>query len=319
MSEEVKIVSTYRALSPKHIEQIREVSRRAKVEVVTEKEKIFSAVEDAEIMVDAGMFDRQVFMASRGLRWVHAVSAGVERYLFPEFVQSPIMLTNSSGVHGIPISEMILALMLMLTKQLHKSMRFQLAGRWDKLFPDELAGKNVGILGLGNIGMETAWRAKCFGMKVLALEKRAMRRPVYVDEILGPEDLAYFLSESDYLVVTLPLTGETYHMIDEKELRLMKPNAYLINVSRGAVVDNAALIKALTEGWIAGAGLDVFEKEPLPEDSEFWKLGNVIVTPHISGSTPYYADRVTQIFCKNLVRYLEGKPLVNLVDKNAGY
>ncbi len=319
MSERIKILSTYKELSEKYVQQIRAVSDKITVEIVTDKERVLSAVGDAEILLDSGMFNKEVLMASKRLKWVHAVSAGVERYLFPELVDSQIILTNSSGVHGIPISEMAIAMMLVFAKRLHKFMRFQIEGRWARLLPDELADKTTGILGLGNIGMETAWKAKSLGMRVLALDKKTMRRPIYVDEILGPEDLDYLLRESDYLIVTVPLTSETYHMIGEKQLKTMKTSAHLINLSRGAVIDNTALIEALKAGWIAGAGLDVFEKEPLPENSEFWKLENVVITPHVSGATPYYADRVVKIFCKNLARYLEGKPLINLVDKRAGY
>lgn len=319
MSERIKIVTTYRMLSEKHLQQICKVSDKVTVEMVTDKKNLLSAVRDADIMLGDRMFDKEVFSAAKKLKWAHVVSAGVDRYLFPEFVDSPVILTNSSGVHRIPISEIAIAMMLMFAKRLHKFMRFQLEGRWVRSSPDELSGKTAGIVGLGNIGMETAWKAKCFDMRVLALKRKPLRRPTYVDEILGSEDLDYLLSESDYLIITVPLTKDTYHMIGERELKVMKPSAYIINVSRGAVIDNAALIKALKENWIAGAGLDVFEEEPLPEDSEFWRLENVVLTPHISGGTPHYADRVVKIFCENLARYLYGKPLINVVDKKAGY
>jgi len=319
MSEKIRILSTYDEISEKHIQQMQEVSGNIMVEFATDKEKALKLVGKAEIILDSGVFDKEMLMASRRLKWVHAASAGVEGYLFPEFVNSPVILTNSSGVHRIPISEVVTGMMLMFAKRLHKFMRFQLERKWVRLAPDELADKTAGILGLGNIGMEIASKAKCFGMKVLALEKRRICRPTYVDEILGLEDLDYLLRESDYLIITVPLTRETHHMIGEEELKLMKPSAYIINVSRGAVIDNTSLIKALREGWISGAGLDVFEEEPLSENSDFWKLENTVITPHISGSTPRYAERVVEIFCKNLVRYLDGKPLINVIDKRAGY
>jgi len=317
MSEKIRVLLTYRGLSEKHVQRIREVSTRITLDIAADKEKVLDAVKDAEVIF--GGFNRDMFLASKKLKWVHVASAGVEAYLFPEFVNSQVILTNSSGVHRIPISEMAIAMMLMLAKRLHRFMRFQLEGKWSRLLSDELAGKTVGILGLGDIGTETAWKAKCFGMRVLALNRRTKHRPTYVDEILGVEDLNYFLGELDYLVITVPLTKETRHMIGEKELKLMKPTAYIVNVSRGAVIDNAALTKALKEGWIAGAGLDVFEQEPLPEGSELWKLENVIITPHVSGGTPHYAERAVEIFCRNLARYLDGKPLINVVDKTTGY
>ena len=317
MSEKINILITYKGLSEKYVEQIRNVSKRITVEVATEEEDILKSVEDADIIF--GRFSKEMFLASKKLRWVQVASAGVDRYLFPEFVDSNVILTNSSGVHRIPISEIVIAMMLTFAKQLHKFVRFQLERRWNRLATDELEGKTAGVLGLGSIGMETACRAKCFGMRVLALERRIIRRPTYVDEILGAEDLDQLLQESDYLVIAVPLTRETYHMIGERELKLMKPGAYIINVARGAIIDNQGLVKALKEGWIAGAGLDVFEEEPLPEESELWKLDNVLITPHIAGSTPYYQERATEVFCKNLARYLHGKPLMNLVDKKIGY
>jgi len=313
----IKVLITYKELSEDHIQQIRDISDKIEVEKTIDEESVLDAVRNAEVIF--GRFSKEMLLASEKLRWVQVPSAGVERYLYPEFLDSQVILTTSSGVHRMPISEMIFAMMLALAKRLHQFMRSQMEAKWNWLAPDELAGKTMGILGLGNIGMETAWKAKCFGMKVLALKKKQIRRPSYVDEILGPEDLGRLLRESDYVAVTVPLTSETYHMISEEELKLMKPSAYAINIARGAVIDNKALIKALKEGWIAGAGLDVFEEEPLPEDSEFWKLENVVITPHVAGATPHYSDRAVEIFCGNLKRYIEGKPLVNAVDKIAGY
>ena len=317
MTGKIKVLITYRGLSQDHIRQIRDVSDKIEVEKATDEESVLDAVRDAEVIF--GRFNKEMLLTSKKLRWVQVPSAGVDRYLYPEFLDSQVILTSSSGVHRMPISEMIFAMMLALAKRLHRFMRFQMEAEWNWLAPDELSGKTIGILGLGNIGMETAWKAKCFGMKVLALKKKQIRRPSYVDEILGPEDLNRLLRESDYVAVTVPLTSETYHMISEEELKLMKLSAYIINVARGAVIDNKALIKALKEGWIAGAGLDVFEEEPLPEDSEFWRLENVVITPHVAGATSHYNDRAVKIFCGNLKRYLEGKPLLNAVDKIAGY
>ena len=317
MAGRIKVLVTYRGLSEEHIEQIHKVSNRIKVEKATDEEDVSDAVRDAEVIF--GSFTTQMLKASEKLRWVQVQSAGVDRYLTREFVDSEVILTTSSGVHRMPISEMIFAMILTFTKRLHELVRYQLKGEWNRLVPDELTGKTIGVLGLGNIGMETAWKAKCFGMKVLALKRKSMRRPSYVDEILGPQDLDYLLGKSDYLAITVPLTKETYHLIGERELRLMKPSAYVINVARGGIIDQEALIRALKEGWIAGAGLDVFEEEPLPKDSELWKLENVVITPHVSGANPHYDDRAVRIFCENLKKYLEGKPLTNIVDKNAGY
>ena len=293
MQRKVKILINYGRLSEKLVQQIREVSKRIEIVEASDKKAALTAVREAEVVF--GRIDKEMFSAAKKLKWIQVTSAGVDRYLFPELVSSPVLLTNASGVHRIPISEMIMAMMLALAKKLHKFMQLKNEAKWKKIKPEELAGKTLGLLGLGSIGMETAWKAKCFDMRILALKRQLIRRPTYVDEMLGPEDLDYLLRESDFLVVTVPLTAETCHMIGEDELRLMKPTAYIINISRGAVIDNRALIKALKEGWIAGAALDVFEEEPLPEDSEFWKLENIIITPHVSGSSPNYDERVEQI------------------------
>ncbi|MFQ6095246.1 MAG: D-2-hydroxyacid dehydrogenase [Candidatus Bathyarchaeia archaeon] len=319
----IKVIVTTDILLEEHLKRISQVSERVKVEKCLDKEEILKAVKDAEIIV-GWLFDSEIFHAATSLKWFHAASAGVERFLFKEFVESPVILTNSSGIHRAPMAEVAMAFILCFAKNLPGFMSLKAKKKWarrgDPLRDvDELTGKTLGVLGLGNVGMEVSSRGKCFGMRVMAVDCRTVRRPTYVDEVMGLWGLDRILTKSDYLVITVPLTSETRHMIGERELRLMKSDAYLINVSRGAVVDQGALVKALKEGWIAGAGLDVFEEEPLPEDSELWDLENVIITPHISGGTPHYAERLTDIFCENLKRYLEGRPLINLVDKRAGY
>ncbi len=211
--------------------------------------------------------------------------------LFPEFIESTVALTSASGIHGTQISEMIVAMMLVFTKQLHKFMRYKFEAKWQPHTPDELAGKTLGIIGLGSIGSETAEEAKCLGMKVIALKKHPDKKPDYVDELIDSEGFDRLLRQSDFIVLTLPLTGETRHMVSEEQLRSMKPTAYVINMGRGALIDTNALLKALREGWIAGAGLDVFENEPLPTDSDLWKLDNVLITPHVAGASPYYDER----------------------------
>ena len=244
MSRRIKVLINYGRLSERFIQQIRSVSDRIEVVHVSSREEALAAVRDAEILF--GRIDREMFLAARSLRWIQVRSAGVDRYLFPELLKSPVLLTNTSGIHRKPISEMIMAMILALAKKLHIFMRFKDKAVWEKLTPEEISDKTLGLLGLGSIGMETAWKAKCFEMRVLALKRKPIRRPTYVDEILSLEDLEYLLSESDFLVVTVPLTAETYHMIGGKELWKMKRTAYLINISRGAVVDNEALIKAVS-------------------------------------------------------------------------
>ena len=185
---------------------------------------------------------------------------------------------------------------------------------------EELSGKTVGIVGLGRIGTEIAEKARCLGMRVIAT-RRDTSRPAStsVNRLFHPADMNQLLAESDFVVLSLPLTGETQGMIGEKQLKSMKRTGYLINASRGRIVQEDKLIEALKQGWIAGAGLDTFENEPLPESSELWGFKNVIITPHVAGLTPYYMERLTNIFCENLDRFVRKQPLMNIVDKTLGY
>ena len=319
----INVLVTTDVLKQEHLEKISQVSEKVEVERRLDRKEILESVKDANVLV-GWLFDKGIFHSGKELVWVHAASAGVDSFLFPEVVDSPVILTNSSGIHRAPMAEVAVAFMLCFAKNLPAFMKLKAEKSWVKRGNplrdvDELTGKTLGVLGLGNVGMELSFRGKCFGMEVIAVDRRALRRPSYVDEVMGLWGLDKLLGKSDYLVITAPLTLSSKHMIGEKELRLMKSNAYIINVSRGAVIEEKALVKALKEGWIAGAGLDVFEKEPLPKDSELWDLENVIITPHISGGTPHYAERLTEIFCEDLARFLEGKTPINLVDKREGY
>jgi len=256
------------------------------------------------------------------LRWFQAASAGVDRLEEGGFLERQVVVTNSSGVHATPIGEYVLMVMLMFAKRAHRLLRAQAERRWTRLLPAELKGTTVGVVGMGHIGTEVARLAQAAGCRVLAIRRSAVARrsgEAPADEMLPPSDLSYLLSESDYVVLAVPLTKETRHLIGTEELRAMKPTAVLINISRGAVVDETALVRALKEGWIGGAGLDVFEREPLPEDSELWGMENVILTPHISGGTERYFQRAVPIFCENLRRYLDGRSLLNVVDPRRGY
>jgi D-2-hydroxyacid dehydrogenase (NADP+) len=229
------------------------------------------------------------------------------------------MLTSSSGLHATPIGEFVLCVMLMFAKGVHRVVRAQERHEWARYMPQELYGKTVGVVGFGHIGGEVARLAKAFGCRVIAMRRSEPVADERVDAFVPVAELPRLLGESDFVVLSVPLTSETHHLIGEAELRAMKPSAVLINISRGGVVDETALVRALKEGWIAGAGLDVFEQEPLPPESELWDLENAIVSPHISGGTEIYNDRATGIFCENLRRYLAGEPLMNLADPARGY
>jgi phosphoglycerate dehydrogenase-like enzyme len=255
------------------------------------------------------------------LRWIQLTSAGMDRAARSGLVESEFLLTSASGLHATPIGEYVLCVMLMFCKGAPRFVRAQERREWTRSMPQELLGKTVGVVGLGHIGGEVARLAKAFGCRVIATRRSAQAGATaeHVDTLLPSTGLPELLRESDFVVLAIPLTNDTRHLIGEAELRTMKPGAVLINIARGAIVDEAALVRALKEGWIGGAGLDVFEREPLPPESELWDLENVILSPHISGGTEIYNQRAVAIFCENLRRYLAGEPLMNLADAQRGY
>jgi phosphoglycerate dehydrogenase-like enzyme len=280
---------------------------------------------DADVLF-AVRFSPEDFRIATQLKWLHLSSAGATHVLFPEMVESAVIVTNSRGLYGIPIAEHVLGMMIMLARKLHDAYRFQLEGKWPRKemfarYPtfSELYGQTVGIIGLGDIGLAVAERTKALGMRVIATKRRVETLPPCVDALLRPEGLPQLLQESDFVVIAAPLTPETQGLIGERELRLMKPSAYLFNVGRGAIIQEAVLIQALKEGWIAGAGLDVTEVEPPPADSELLSLPNVVLTPHYSGLRSHYWEHALAIFKPNLGRFLRGEPLANVVDKRSGY
>lgn len=289
-------------------------------------------VSDAEVYFINFHFTRKgydrVLEAAPSLRWQHAPSAGVEHLLTPRFLQREIVLTNSAGVFAIPIAEFVLAFMLSHAKQLLALKVQQAEHAWnrdlaqqevtDAVAIQELFEKTVLIVGAGGIGQAIATRARAFGMRVWGSRRRPAPLPGF-EKVVGADEWRSLLPDADYVVIATPATPETQGMIDENVLRSMHPTAYLINIARGSVIDETALLTALTEGWIAGAGLDTFQTEPLPADSPFWSLPNVFVTPHSSGASPRNIDRIVALFFENLQRYREGLPLQNVVDRQTGY
>ncbi|MFC0473353.1 D-2-hydroxyacid dehydrogenase [Halalkalibacter kiskunsagensis] len=262
-----------------------------------------------------------VLQGESSLRWVQTWSAGVNSLPLTDLQAQDIQITSANGVHAYPISETIFALMLSLTRKIHTYVRNQQTKMWHhsgmKL---ELHGKTVGIFGVGAIGQETAKIAKAFGMKVIGF-RHSGKPAEYVDEMYKTTNMNDILPKLDYVVITLPLTKQTYQLFGAEQFERMKSSSFLINISRGEVIDEKALIRALKHERIAGAGLDVFETEPLQEESPLWELENVIVTPHTSGSTEYYDERVVKdILIPNLKNYLEAEPFsINLVDYQKGY
>lgn len=272
------------------------------------------------------------------LRWIQTHYAGVEHLTETAVWDSDILLTTASGIHAPNMAQYALTQILVWAHRVPAWFRQQASGqwpndRWPKFVPDELHGRTLGIVGYGSIGRELARQAKALGMKVL-VTKRDARHPedqgytlpgtgdptgIIPDRIYPTEATRSMIGECDYVVNTLPLTDKTRHFFNEEMFRAMKPTAFLVNVGRGGTIDEQDLIRALKKGWIAGAGLDVFETEPLPEDSPLWRLENVILTPHVSGFTAEYDDRAVDLFTENLRRYLGGTRLLNLVSRDVGY
>jgi phosphoglycerate dehydrogenase-like enzyme len=246
------------------------------------------------------------------LRWFHSFSAGVDHPAFRALLERGVLLTNSAGASAVPIAQYVLAMMLRVVKRSDAWAESQRERRWQPIETDELTGKTAGIVGVGHIGGEVARLAKAFRMQVIGCRRR-QRRPRHVDQVVPPERLAELLARSDFVVLAVPLTAKTDVLIGEAELRAMPGHAWLINVSRGRVVDEAALVRALRERWIAGVCLDVFQQEPLPAESPLWSLPNAIITPHNSGWSPLNLSRGTDTFADNLGRFLAGRPLRNRV------
>ncbi len=255
------------------------------------------------------------------LRWIQLTSAGADRLLDSGFIEGGITVTTVSGLHATPIGEYVLCVMLMFAKGAPRFMRAQARHEWLRYLPSELRGKTVGVVGMGHIGEEVARLSKAFGCRVLATKRSLTPASSneHADELLPAARLPLLLGESDYVVIAVPLTSETRALIGARELAAMKPGAVLVNIARGAVVDEAALVAALRDGRIAGAALDVFEQEPLPPESPLWDLENVVLSPHISGGTEIYNERAVDIFADNLRHYLRGEPLRNIVDPARGY
>ncbi len=267
----------------------------------------------------AGTINASQLAQAPRLNWVHSWAAGVDNDLFPEMLNSPVVLTSSTGNGAIPLAEHSMLLMLMLNRNVPRWMRAQTEKRWERFSHPELNGLSVGIFGLGNSGSDLALKAKAFHMRVLGLRRNTDRSVAGVDRMFGLEQFHAFLGESDFVVVTAPSTAATLGLFDAAAFKAMKPSAYFICISRGGIAVDDDLLQALREGWIAGAGLDAHGVEPLPTDSPFWDLPNVIITPHNGATTPATAQRSVDIFIDNLERYVAGKPLRNIVDKAAGY
>ena len=261
--------------------------------------------------------DYQKFFTS-SLKWVALCSTGFSDNITPEILAGDVVLTNSPGIHTIPIAESVIAAMLEHAKRFGQRREDQRGRLWRQLKCSELHGATALLVGLGNIGGRVASLCKAFDMRVIGT-KRTVEPVENVDHVFPNDELAEHLPEADFVVMAAPLTPLTENMIGEAEFRAMKDSAYLINIGRGRTVDEGAMIRALREGWIAGAYLDCLVEEPLPTGHPLWEMENVFLVPHDSHSSPYIGDRIVDIFCENLERYVEGRPLLHVCDPRRGY
>jgi len=290
---------------------------------------VLAALANARIYLGFGVPPSILAAGDRTLRWVHSAAAGVGGSLHDAMRASPVRFTNSAGIHGAPIAETVIGMILHFARGLDFAVGAKSRGKWEtEPFLSagtpvrEIAGMTVGILGYGGIGKEIASRARALGAKVLGfsrVDRGEERDGLGVELLCGPKGLDRLVGESDALVLAAPLTGETRGILSAERIRALRPGAVLINVARGALVDEEALLDALSEGRLRGAGLDVFAVEPLPEDHPLWRLPNVLLTPHTAAVSRGFWRRETDLILENLRRFLSGEPLINEVDRSRGY
>jgi len=317
------------------LDLIRAAAPGARIVTLSREGLTDEPVDDVEVLLrgwlSSDAFDRLLARAPR-LNYVHSASAGVERALTPAARERGLVITNARGVFSRPIAEYVLMMILAVSRRLPGLLELQRERTWQPLEGVELRDVTVGIVGLGSIGRAVGALATAFGCRVVAVRRRSdggsavapdeesrSFGEVMLERVGGPESMPQLLSESDFVVLAAPLTPETENMIDEGALAMMKSSAWLINVARGRLVDERALLDALRAGRIGGAILDTFREEPLAPTSAFYDLPNVIVTPHTSWSSGRVLDRSVELFCDNLRRYAAGEPLLNVVDPTAGY
>lgn len=263
---------------------------------------------------------RASFATCRNLRWIHSRAAGVDNLLFPELVNSEVLLTNGSGVFSASLGEFVLAAILYFAKDLRRMVRNQMAGVWEQFDVEEIGGQIVGIVGYGDIGRAVAARLKAMGMNVMATKRHLSTSPDrLVQHFYTPEEQREMMALCDYVVAAAPLTAETRHMIGDAEFAVMKSTAVVINVGRGPVIDEAALVRALTTKRIKGAALDVFEHEPLPAGHPLYKLENVLLSPHCADHTSDWQDQAMRFFLEQYQKFNQGEALKNIVNKRLGY
>lgn len=308
-----------------YLDVLRQLPADVRVIVSSHPAELAAAAPEADAILNGEFKDptllKSVFPLASRVRWVHTLSAGVEHVLSPEIIASPVPLTNGRGVFRRPLGEWAVSAMLHFLYQHRRLIRQQEQGVWDSFDIEELHGKTVGIVGYGEIGRAVAERARPFGCRIVALRRKPEQSAAdpLIDQAYAPAQIDEMIAACDFVVAAAPLTPSTRGLIGSRQFAAMKPSAVVINIGRGPVVDEAALVAALESGKIRGAALDVFDVEPLPAGHPFYKLRNVLLSPHSADHTPGWKDRAVQFFMENFARFYKGEPLENVVDKHAGY
>lgn len=308
-------------IMPEQEAEIRAVVPHATVVRAREEAELLDFAPECEAICTWGMYKPAKFVSlAKNLKWIHVLSAGYDGIInLPDVSSRRLTVTCTKGIHGLPMAEHTICMMLMYVRGFHLLRDRQQNKIWRRfLEADELAGKTLGIVGVGEIGKVVAQKCKALGMRVIGTGPRPVQNPD-LDQFFLIDDIDKMLPQCDFLVLVCPLTGKTRGMIGEKQLQLMKPTSMVLNLARGPVVDHVALVRGLKEGWIAGAGLDALDPEPLPETSELWSMPNVILSPHMSAISPYYMIRAARVFADNLARFDQGKPLLYQFDWDRGY
>jgi phosphoglycerate dehydrogenase-like enzyme len=288
-------------------------------------DRVPEEIPDTDVFIGWSLRPQQ-FVAAEKLHWIHSPAAAVHQLMFPELIESSVVVTNSTGIHGPVVAEHAIAVLLALAKRLPQAMQYQARHTWsqDQLWhehprPREVMDSTVAVIGMGGIGREFTTRAKALGMKVLAVRENPAKGTGGAHAVYSPAEIDSLLPQADYVLLCTPVTPATTGLINAARLSKMKPDAYLINVGRGPLIDEAAVFQALKDKRIAGAALDVFNEEPLPASSPFWSLDNLLITPHTAAVTERLWERHYKLIVENLNRFLAGQPLLNQVDKKLGY
>jgi phosphoglycerate dehydrogenase-like enzyme len=305
-----------RALEDEYMQQIRDLG--VETVVVKSEMEVLGVIGDADAYF--GRMTPEILEAAKKLRWVQATSAGLDGYYFPELQESDLVVTNIRGIYSDVIADHVFSMVMAFERGLNYYVRNQSRGKWEKGAPIiHLGGTTLGVVGLGGIGLAVAERGPTFGMRVLGMDPAPKGKPDFIERVYSPDELPEMVGESDFVVICVPHTAETEGLFDADMFGTMKDTGILINIGRGKVVQLQALAEALQSGQIGGAGLDVYEEEPLSEGHALWEMENVILTPHVAGNSPEIDKRRKALIVENVRRFCAGESLLNVVDNKKGY